>query len=128
MLRVPSPLPLRRSSPARLCQAGSSALFSSTVVVAVALAACAHAPADRTLEGPAYEPRGADLPPAPPPEPVVEPEPPVAEGTATEFVPAEEPTAVAGLTPAQYADLFDRIRSGFKLDEEIGRASCRERV
>jgi membrane-bound lytic murein transglycosylase D len=90
------------------------ALLISTLL---AVAACAHAPADRTLEGPAYEPRGADLPPAPPPEPVVEPEPPVAEGTATEFVPAEEPTAVAGLTPAQYADLFDRIRSGFKLDE-----------
>jgi membrane-bound lytic murein transglycosylase D len=90
------------------------ALLISTLL---AVAACAHAPADRTLEGPAYEPRGADLPPAPPAEPVVEPEPPVAAGTATEFVPAEEPTAVAGLTPAQYADLFDRIRSGFKLDE-----------
>jgi membrane-bound lytic murein transglycosylase D len=29
----------------------------------------------------------------------------------------EEPTPVAGLTPAQYADLFDRIRAGFKLDD-----------
>jgi membrane-bound lytic murein transglycosylase D len=91
------------------------ALLISTLL---AVAACAHAPADRTLEGPAYEPRGADLPPAPPPESMpAEPEPLVAEGTATEFGPAEEPTAVAGLTPAQYADLFDRIRAGFQLDE-----------
>jgi len=29
----------------------------------------------------------------------------------------EEPTQVAGLTPAQYADLFDRMRAGFKLDD-----------
>jgi membrane-bound lytic murein transglycosylase D len=29
----------------------------------------------------------------------------------------EEPTQVAGLTPAQYSDLFDRIRAGFKLDD-----------
>jgi membrane-bound lytic murein transglycosylase D len=29
----------------------------------------------------------------------------------------DAPTQVAGLTPAQYADLFDRMRSGFKLDD-----------
>jgi membrane-bound lytic murein transglycosylase D len=28
-----------------------------------------------------------------------------------------EPTQVAGLTPAQYADLFDRMRAGFKLED-----------
>jgi membrane-bound lytic murein transglycosylase D len=89
------------------------ALLISTLL---AVAACAHAPADRTLEGPAYEPRGAEVPAAPAPE-ASEPEPLVAEGTATEFAPVEEPTPVAGLTPAQYADLFDRIRAGFQLDE-----------
>jgi membrane-bound lytic murein transglycosylase D len=31
--------------------------------------------------------------------------------------PAEEPTQVAGLSPAQYSDLFDRMRAGFKLDD-----------
>ena len=91
------------------------ALLISTLL---ALAACAHAPADRKLEGPAYEPRGAT--PAPEQAPVVEaalPEPPADVGTSTDFGLPEEPTAVAGLTPTQYADLFDRIRSGFHIDE-----------
>jgi len=30
---------------------------------------------------------------------------------------AEGPTQVAGLTPAQYGDLFDRMRAGFKLED-----------
>lgn len=30
---------------------------------------------------------------------------------------SDSPTQVAGLTPAQYADLFDRMRAGFKLDD-----------
>src|ERR1700704_5777540 len=30
---------------------------------------------------------------------------------------AEEPTQVAGLLPAQYGDLFDRMRAGFKLED-----------
>jgi membrane-bound lytic murein transglycosylase D len=94
------------------------ALLISTLL---ALAACAHTPADRTLKGPVYEPRGVTPAPASEPQaPVAEatlPEPPADVGTSTEFGPAEEPTAVAGLTPLQYADLFDRIRSGFHLDE-----------
>jgi len=32
--------------------------------------------------------------------------------------PAAGPTQVAGLTPAQYADLFDRMRAGFRLEDE----------
>jgi membrane-bound lytic murein transglycosylase D len=91
------------------------ALLTSAIL---AVAACAHAPADRKLEGPAYEPRGADVPASPAPvAPPVESEPIAVEGTSTEFSAAEEPTAVAGLTPAQYADLFDRIRSGFRIEE-----------
>jgi membrane-bound lytic murein transglycosylase D len=100
------------------------ALLISTIL---AVAACAHAPADRTLEGPAYEPRGVNVPPAPAPETLpAEPEPLVADvpwnpssqsTPAASETPVEEPTPVAGLTPAQYADLFDRIRAGFKLDE-----------
>jgi membrane-bound lytic murein transglycosylase D len=35
--------------------------------------------------------------------------------------PAAGPTQVAGLTPAQYADLFDRMRSGFKLEDALDR-------
>jgi membrane-bound lytic murein transglycosylase D len=36
---------------------------------------------------------------------------------AAESAHAPEPTQVAGLTPAQYADLFDRMRAGFKLED-----------
>jgi membrane-bound lytic murein transglycosylase D len=33
--------------------------------------------------------------------------------------PAGTPTQVAGLTPTQYGDLFDRMRAGFKLDDGL---------
>src|SRR5882762_2202706 len=44
------------------------------------------------------------------PQPAM-PEPPPA------VTAAEGPTQVAGLTPAQYGDLFDRMRAGFKLED-----------
>ncbi|HEY1284151.1 MAG TPA: LysM peptidoglycan-binding domain-containing protein [Steroidobacteraceae bacterium] len=47
------------------------------------------------------------------PEPLV---PPAAQTPGLEST-EPEPTPVVGLTPAQYGDLFDRMRSGFKLDE-----------
>jgi len=86
---------------------------------ALLLAACAHTPADRTLKGPSEEPVGVPVartvPPAEPtaafPEPLT---PPAAQ------IPDEdsEPTQVVGLTPAQYSDLFDRMRAGFKLEDQ----------
>ncbi len=93
------------------------ALLISTIL---AVAACAHAPDDRSLKGPVYEPRGVSaesqsVEPAVTAAPL--PSAVDAAGTSTEFGPAEEPTTVAGLTPTQYADLFDRIRAGFQLDE-----------
>src|SRR5882672_3584508 len=48
--------------------------------------------------------------PALTPQPAM-PEPPPA------VTAAEGPTQVAGLTPAQYGDLFDRMRAGFKLED-----------
>jgi membrane-bound lytic murein transglycosylase D len=88
-----------------------------------ALAACAHAPADRSLRGHSEEPVGVapaaaaiTLPSeatATLPEPIV---PPAAQTPGIESL-EPEPTSVVGLTPAQYGDLFDRMRSGFKLDE-----------
>jgi membrane-bound lytic murein transglycosylase D len=39
------------------------------------------------------------------------------EATAPQPPPAPGPTQVAGLDPAQYADLFDRIRAGFRLED-----------
>jgi membrane-bound lytic murein transglycosylase D len=99
------------------------ARFGLVVSAALALAACAHTPADRSLKGPAEEPVGVPpnaqtTPPAEPsstyPEQVT---PPAAQGPATESIETAEPTPVVGLTPAQYGDLFDRMRSGFKLED-----------
>jgi membrane-bound lytic murein transglycosylase D len=39
------------------------------------------------------------------------------EITAPQPPPAPGPTQVAGLDPAQYADLFDRMRAGFRLED-----------
>jgi membrane-bound lytic murein transglycosylase D len=92
------------------------------VCVALVLSACAHTPPDRTLKGPSEEPLGTVV--APPaaavsteptaayPEQVV---PPAAQ--APEIETPSEPTPVAGITPAQYSDLFDRMRAGFTLEE-----------
>ena len=88
------------------------------VCAALALAACAHTPADRTLQGPTEEIVGAPViarttPPAEPsaafPEPLTPP--------AAQTPESAEPTPVVGLTPAQYGDLFDRMRAGFKLED-----------
>ncbi len=83
----------------------------------LAISACAHAPKEHLSKSTA-EPAGF-VPPTGPsatyPEP---PTPPSAQAAA----PGDQnlndsPTQVAGLTPAQYADLFDRMRAGFKLDD-----------
>jgi membrane-bound lytic murein transglycosylase D len=65
------------------------------------------------------QPVGAVLPDGPSSTYPKAPIPPSAQSPlVTEpSAPAEEPTQVAGLTPAQYSDLFDRMRAGFKLDD-----------
>jgi membrane-bound lytic murein transglycosylase D len=87
---------------------------------ALMLAACAHTP-DRSLKGPSEEPVGVpatarSVPPAEPtaafPEPLT---PPAAQNPDSLDEP--EPTPVVGLTPAQYSDLFDRMRAGFKIED-----------
>ncbi len=83
------------------------------------LAACAHAPAGHPLPSAPLEAPPGVVPPAEPsstyPEGLV---PPAAQATEpADATLTETPTQVAGLTPAQYADLFDRMRSGFKIDE-----------
>jgi len=91
---------------------------------ALALAACAHTPRERPLPTAVAQPVAA-TPPAQPsstyPEP---PTPPAAQGAqagdatlSDSPAPGDSATQVAGLTPAQYADLFDRMRAGFKLDD-----------
>ena len=88
-------------------------------VCALALSACAHTPAEHPLKGPATETVGVVLPAEPSATYPEAPTPPSAQaaepGDQTSF--SDSPTQVAGLTPAQYADLFDRMRAGFKLDD-----------
>jgi peptidoglycan lytic transglycosylase D len=105
-----------------MTQSMRGARWALFVSAAFALAACAHAPADRPLKGPSEEPVGVSSAagasvPAEPSATTVEPlTPPDVQVAATETLDAE-PTPVAGVTPAQYADLFDRMRSGFGLDD-----------
>ena len=90
------------------------------VLATLSLAGCAHTPSsDRPLKGASEEPLGVTVPAAPTaagasatnPEPIV---PPAAQ--APEVVDSGT-EAIAGITPAQYSDLFDRMRAGFKLED-----------
>jgi membrane-bound lytic murein transglycosylase D len=85
----------------------------------LALAGCAHTPSEPPLKRPVAEPIGVAVPPAEPSSTYPEaPTPPSAQAVEpTDPTLSESPTQVAGITPAQYADLFDRMRSGFKLDD-----------
>jgi hypothetical protein len=88
--------------------------------VIVAISACAHGPAQRSVPQVAQQqqPLGAMLPEGPSSTYPVPPTPPSAQSPlVVEPQAPEEPTQVAGLTPAQYADLFDRVRAGFKLED-----------
>ena len=87
-------------------------------VCVLAISACAHTPSGHPLKGPAVEPTGF-IPPVEPSSTYPEaPTPPSAQATeSADPTLSDTPTQVAGLTPAQYADLFDRMRAGFKLDD-----------
>jgi len=89
-------------------------------VAILGVAACTHTPQDPHLKGPVVVPPGdipgENLPPADPTAAYPVPFTPPGAQTG-EAITAEEPTPVVGLTPAQYGDLFDRVRAGFLLDE-----------
>ena len=88
--------------------------------VILAISACAHSPAERPVAQMRQpQPIGAVLPEGPSSTYPQAPIPPSAQSplVVEPSAPAEEPTQVAGLTPAQYADLFDRMRAGFKLED-----------
>ena len=90
------------------------------VLGALGLSACAHAPVERPFPAIALvaPPAPDAVPPSEPSSTYPEaPVPPAAQSpAAAEAAVPEEPKPVAGLTPAQYTDLFDRMRGGFKLD------------
>jgi membrane-bound lytic murein transglycosylase D len=110
-------------------------LLASTLLL---LAACAHAPPRQPQGIPQWTagvntqepvtPRPDTLVPAAPAagSPTAAPQPtapaPADGAAASATAPAETaagpgPTQAAGLTPAQYADLFDRMRAGFQLED-----------
>lgn len=82
----------------------------------LAVSACVHTPPPHTA--PAVEPVVV-VPPAEPSSAFPEaPTPPSAQAPEPgDASLSEAPTQVAGLTPNQYADLFDRMRAGFKIDD-----------
>jgi membrane-bound lytic murein transglycosylase D len=85
---------------------------------ALVLAACAHTPVERPVNAKLAEPVGATAPAEPGgtyPEALTPPAAQASEPTDASL--GDSPTQVAGLTPSQYADLFDRMRAGFKLED-----------
>lgn len=120
--------------------------------ILLALAACAHTPQhpQQTYSPPVVNstlgtypiavsglPAAAATPPpaADPPPTATAPEPsaaaavdPATVTVPAEHGPAEGPTQVAGLLPAQYGDLFDRIRAGFRLDDGADRAAVDQQL
>jgi len=100
-------------------------------LILLTLAGCAQGPARPKTVAPQL----AQLPPqaaapltptpsAPPSQPAIESSP--AEGAAADA--GTTPTQVAGLTPAQYGDLFDRMRVGFKLDDGAERRAVDDQL
>jgi membrane-bound lytic murein transglycosylase D len=113
------------------------------MVLAAALAGCATAPSPNPTETPAPATAAAQVPPpavsispaavsAKPASPTTAPARPLAEGMVQAELPVDfdvaevpaDPAAtpdashtIAGLTPEQYPDVFDRIRAGFKLED-----------
>ncbi len=51
-----------------------------------------------------------------------------ADGTAAAAAASEPSVPVAGLAPAQYADLFDRMRAGFKLADDPSRTPIEQQL
>ena len=83
----------------------------------LALAGCAHGPARPKAAAAQLAQVPAQSAAPLTPTPSAPPSQPAIESSAADGSAAATPTQVAGLTPAQYADLFDRMRVGFKLDD-----------
>ena len=114
-------------------------------LIPLALVACAQAPS-RPQHAPAelaVVPPQASAPLTPPPSPEPQAAPvsvPAAGATEAPAAAAAEspggalapadggPTQLAGLAPAQYGDLFDRMRVGFKLDDGADRRAVDDQL
>ena len=101
--------------------------------VILAISACAHAPAERSgpvAQNRVPQPIGSVLPEGPSSTYPQGPTPPSAQSplVVEPSAPPEQPTQVAGLTPEQYSDLFDRMRAGFKLEDHPDETSVDEQL
>ena len=99
--------------------------------VILAISACAHAPAERPVaQSRQQQPVGAVLPEGPSSTYPQAPIPPSAQSplVVEPSAPTDEPTQVAGLTPSQYSDLFDRMRAGFKLEDHPDEAGIDQQL
>ncbi len=113
-------------------------------LIPLALAACAQAPSrpPHAPAAPVVVPPQAAAPLIAPPSTEPQAAPPSAsaaineapgassaEGIATASAPSGAgPTQLAGLSPAQYGDLFDRMRVGFKLDDGADRRAVDDQL
>ena len=95
--------------------------------LALCASACVHAPADEPAPGAAAAPAGAIVEPIPPTAPSAtyptDTVPPAAQSAAA----ASASQPAVGLTQSQFDDLFERIRSGFTIDD-IDRAAVVQQV
>lgn len=96
----------------------------------LAISACAHTPpaehpAASVAQAVRPQPAGAVVPEGPSSTYPQALTPPAAQSPFVVEPQGPEPTTqqVAGITPAQYSDLFDRIRAGFKLDDHPEQSS-----
>lgn len=98
--------------------------------VILAISACAHAPSERPVAQARPQPQGALLPDGPSSTYPQSFTPPSAQSplVVEPSAPPDQPTQVAGLTPEQYSDLFDRMRAGFKLDDHPDETSVDEQL
>src|SRR6202158_6091821 len=110
---APEAIPVAVAASAAAPDASTAATDSSTPVPVASTAATDSStpvPVPSTAATDSSTPAPLASTAAPAPQPAMpEPAPAVAA--------AEGPTQVAGLTPAQYGDLFDRMRAGFKLED-----------
>jgi membrane-bound lytic murein transglycosylase D len=77
------------------------------------------------MTAPETQPEAPGAPPAGPPAAAVPPDAPAA---ATDAAGAAGPAPVAGLAPALYGDLFDRMRAGFKLEDGAGQRAVDQQL
>jgi membrane-bound lytic murein transglycosylase D len=96
----------------------SSALGTFPIAVSGLDPSAATAPAAAATAAPAI---ATPLPSAAPVTDAAASEPVAAAPDAAAPPVPEGPTQVAGLTPAQYGDLFDRMRTGFRLEDGADR-------